>query len=235
MQRLYRLRLHGSAVNVLHDDYDSGGSTSRLRHNPSQNSVDRPLVAIQKMIGGNYSRNELRYDSLGRVSQVAFPCVYTTLATTCTSWATNNYDHLNRLTRIMRPISSTNSTLQATNYAYEGRSRFVWDWFGTLTTKIMDVNGLLRQTGDGYGYTVTRAYDAAGTLTGITDGAGNTLFSGVTVAYGIKLFITASTDADRRRLVVLHRLLGERYAWKDATREIIFNDLRCALSPANPN
>jgi RHS repeat-associated protein len=179
-------------------------------------TIDRPLMANKLMISGGYNRNEVRYDSLGRLAQQAMPCVYSAVATPCTYWTTNTYDILNRLTQSQRPISSTNGTLQTAGYGYAGRTRTVTDPYGNKKTTITDVNGWLRQTKDAVGYNITRTFDAAGSLIGVTDSVGNTLLSGVTYAYGLKPFRTAATDADRGAWVYTVDSLGERTGWTDA-------------------
>ena len=204
-----------SAINILHDVYGNNNSLQSWGI-AFQDSVDRPLVNIQTNLAGGYTRNELRYNSLGRISENAFPCVYTSLATTCTSWATNKYDFVNRITSVTRPISSTNSNTQTTNYSYAGRTSYVYDPYGYPQSIVTDVNGWLRRATDAFGYTVSRAYDAAGSLTGITDSVGNSLLKNVTVAYGLRSFVTAATDADRGPWSYTIDSFGERTAWTDA-------------------
>jgi RHS repeat-associated protein len=178
-------------------------------------SVDRQLVANQVMLSGSYSRNEQRYDSLGRVSQNAFPCTWTSLTTTCSYWTTNSYDVLNRLTQSQRPISSTNSNPQTTTYAYAGRTTTVTDPQSNARTTVTDVNGWLRQTKDPMGYTVTVAYDSAGSKTKVTDSLGNTLWSG-TYNYGLAAFPATSSDMDMGNWSYTFDALGEETAWTDA-------------------
>jgi hypothetical protein len=152
------------------------------------------------------------YNSLGRLTQQSLPRI-----SGATAYQKSYlYDGLNRLTSVSRPISSTKSTLQSTNYTYAGRTFTVKDPYGNTKTIIKDVNGWLRRTKDAIGYNITRAFDAAGSLIGITDSVGNTLLSGVTYAYGLKPFRTAATDADRGAWVYRVDSLGERTGWTDA-------------------
>jgi RHS repeat-associated protein len=181
-------------------------------------SVDRTLVTYQIMPNGSgsfYARNELRYDSLGRVSQRAFPCTYTSLTATCPYWTTLTYDVVNRVTESQRPISSTNSTLQSTNYAYAGRTTTVTDALTNAWTSIADVNGLMRQTKDPYAYAITVSYDAAGNKTGVSDSNGKTLWS-ATYNYGIQAFPATVSDIDMGGWSFTFDALGEKTAWKDA-------------------
>jgi len=191
-------------------------------------SVDRQLVANQVMLSGSYSRNEQRYDSLGRVSQKAFPCTWASLTTTCSYWTTNSYDVLNRLTQSQRPISSTNSNLQTTTYAYAGRTTTVTDPLTNARVAVSDVNGWLRQTKDPMGYIVSMAYDAAGNKTGVSDSLSNTLWSG-TYNYGIKAFLATANDNDMGAWSFTNDALGEKTAWSDAKSQS-FSETYDALS-----
>jgi YD repeat-containing protein len=200
---------------ISHDVYNTN-ATVQSWGSDYLDPIDRPLVNIQIMMNGTtYARNELRYDSLGRVSERAFPCVYSALTTTCTYWTTNTYDVLNRLTQSQRPISSTNSNLQTTTYAYAGRTSTVTDALSNTRTIVNDINGWLRQTKDPYGYTVTLAYDAAGNKTAVTDSLSNNLWS-ATYNYGIAAFPAAVTDMDMASWSFTYDALGEKTAWKDA-------------------
>ncbi len=190
-------------------------------------SVDRQLVANQVMLSG-YSRNEVRYDSLGRVSQKAFPCIWSTLTATCSHWATNTYDVLNRLTESQRPISSTNSNLQTTSYAYAGRTSTVTDPLSNTRTLIHDVKGWLRQTKDAYGYTVTTAYDGHGSTTKVTDSLSNTLWTG-TYNYGLGAYLASATDMDMGAWTFTRDALGEKTGWTDAKTQS-FSETYDALS-----
>src|SRR4029077_3226156 len=181
-------------------------------------SVDRQLVANQVMLNGSYARDEQRYDSLGRVSQKAFPCTWTSLTTTCSYWTTNSYDVLNRLAQSQRPISSTNSNLQTTTYAYAGRTTTVTDPQSNARVTVNDVNGWLRQTKDPLGYNVTLAYDSAGSKTKVTDSLGTTLWSG-TYNYGRGAFPASSTDMDMGAWSFTVDALGEVTAWTDARNQ----------------
>lgn len=191
-------------------------------------SVDRKLVSNQVMLSGSYSRNEVRYDSLGRVSQKAFPCTWTSLTTTCSYWTTKSYDVLNRLAQSQRPISSTNSNLQTTTYAYAGRTTTVTDPQSNARVAVTDVNGWLRQTKDPMGYSVTLAYDSAGSKTKVTDSLGNTLWTG-SYNYGLAAYLASATDMDMGSWGFTVDALGERTAWSDAKTQS-FSETYDALS-----
>jgi len=220
--------LGSNGLNILHDVYSTNASVQSYGVD-FLDAIDRPLVNIQIMMNGTtYARNELRYDSLGRVSERAFPCTYSAIGTTCTYWSTNTYDVLDRLTQNQRPISSTNGTLQTTGYAYAGRTTTVTDPLSNTRTMVADVNGWQRQTKDAYGYTVTTAYDAAGNKTAVTDSLSNPLWSG-TYDYGIKAFLASATDMDRGAWTFTRDALGEKTAWKDAKAQS-FSETYDALS-----
>jgi RHS repeat-associated protein len=203
---------HGT--DITHTVYAVGGSTVITDGTDYLDSIDRPLVANQTLLSGSLSRNELRYDSLGRISQRAFPCTWTSLTTTCTYWTTNTFDVLNRLIQSQRPISSTNSSPQSTSYAYAGRTTTVTDPY-VVRYVVMDVNGWLRQTKDPMGYVVTLGYDAAGNEFSVTDSLSNTLWSG-TYVYGATAFLTGMTDMDLGSWSFTRDALGEKTAWTDA-------------------
>ena len=199
---------------VTHQVYGTNGSVISSGTN-NYDQIGRRWLSNQVLLSGSFSRNELRYDNLGRVVSVAFPCLWSGGGTACTYWTTNTYDVLNRLTQTQRPISSTNSTLQTTTIAYAGRTTTVTDPLSNAKTTVSDVNGWLRQTKDPYAYTVTLAYDAVGDKTAVTDSLSNNLWSG-TYAYGISAFLTSMTDMDRGAWTYTPDALGERTAWTDA-------------------
>jgi RHS repeat-associated protein len=212
---------------VGHTVYNTNGSV-QSSGTTYFDSVDRPLVSNQVMLSGAYSRAEVRYDSLGRVSQKAFPCTWASLTTTCTYWTTNTYDVLNRLTQSQRPISSTNSNLQTTTYVYAGRTTTVTDPQSNARVGVTDVNGWLRQTKDPIGYTVTLAYDSAGSKTNVTDSLGNSLWTG-TYNYGLAAYLASATDMDMGSWSFTYDALGEKTAWMDAKNQS-FSETYDALS-----
>ena len=227
---------HGT--DVTHTVYAVGGSTVITDGTDYLDSVDRQLVSNARMFeNGSYSRNEQRFDSLGRVSQVAMPCSWVALTTACPYWTTNSYDVLNRVTSSARPISSTNSNPQTTNYAYAGRTTTITDPQSHAKTLIKDVNGWLRQTKDPMGYNVTLAYDAAGAKTSVKDSLSNTLWSG-TYNYGISAFLTSTTDMDEGSWSYTRDALGEKTAWTDAKGQSFsatYDALSRALTRVEPD
>jgi RHS repeat-associated protein len=206
---------HG--VLLGYDIYTSNG-TRLSDHDTGHDSIDRVVVQVDQNLSGGWNQSTVSYDSLGRVASRSFPCVFVSWPTTCGYSTTYGYDVLNRLTQSQRPISSTNSNLQTTTYAYAGRTTTVTDPQSNARVAVSDINGWLRQTRDPMGYTVTLAYDAAGSKTKVTDGLGNTLWSGV-YNYGLAAYLTSATDMDMGAWSFTVDALGEKTAWTDAKNQ----------------
>jgi RHS repeat-associated protein len=177
-------------------------------------TVDRSIMSTTQSLSG-YNRNEVRYDSLGRVAKQAMPCTYTAVTTACPYWSTPSYDILNRVTQVQRPISASNSAPHTTYYGYAGRTTTVQDALGNTTTKISLVNGALARSQDAKGYYQNFTYDAFGSLTAVTDSGSNALF-GATYAYGISAFQTTSSDMDLGARSYTVDALGEVTTYSDA-------------------
>jgi RHS repeat-associated protein len=178
--------------------------------------IDRPLLHTANLLAnGTYSRQEVRYDPLGRLASRAAPCTWVNISTLCNYWTTMTYDVLNRPAQIQRPISATNSTLQTTLFGYAGRTSTVTDPQTFATTLVTNVNGWRRKTTDAYGYALTFDYDPAGSQTRVTDSSGNTLWSG-TYLYGIAPLLVGETDMDRGTWTYTVSALAERTGWTDA-------------------
>ena len=201
-----------SVYQIAQTSYQTNGTSAIRTDTNSYDPLDRVTQTTGPTVAGTIATVQTLYNSLGLLVQQSLPF----LSGATTYQQTYGFDVLNRPISVTRPISSTNSTLQSTGYAYAGRKTKITDPYGNTKTLITDVNGKLRETTDALGYTITRAYDAAGTLTGITDSASNTLLSNVAVAYGIKPFITAANDADLGAWTYSYDSLGERIGWTDA-------------------
>ncbi len=174
--------------------------------------VDRPYNVEYVTLTGAYSVVLTNYDSLGRVASRSEPF----LGSATQYFETYSYDLLNRLTHSQRPISSTNSTLETTNYTYSGDTTTVTDPQNNAKTLITDPNGWLRESKDAYGYAIAPAYDAAGSKTSVTDSLGNTLWSG-SYAYGVEPYLLGFTDKDLGSWGPFTvDALGENTAWTDA-------------------
>ena len=200
-----------SVYQIAQTIYQTNGTTGIRTDTASYDPIDRVTQTASPTVTVAISTVQSLYNSLGLLAQQSMPFVSGT-----PYQQTYGYDVLNRVISVSRPISSTNSDSQSTTYAYAGRKLTVSDPYGYTKTTISDVNGRLRQTQDALGYTIKRALDAAGSVIGITDSVGNTLLSGVTYKYGLKLFLVASTDADRGAWVYSVDSLGERVGWTDA-------------------
>jgi RHS repeat-associated protein len=213
-----------------------GGSTLAVE-NIYLDSLDRTLVTSSTMLSGAFDRNEVQYDSLGRVHQQGAPCTFVS----CTNyWTTLSHDGLNRLTQSQRPLSASNGTLQTTTIQYAGRTTTVTDPpttadpQGMVTTKMNLVTGNLARSQDYTGYYQTFTYDAFGSLLSVVDNASpaNTLFT-ATYQYGIGAFQVTSLDADLGSQSNTYDALGELTAYTDAKGQN-FSALYDALSrPTN--
>ncbi len=211
--------------------YEADGKTVLTDGTTYYDELERPILANQRALAsGTYNRTELRYDNLGRVLQVAFPCTWTDVATTCPNWSTTSYDLINRPLSVSRPISATDSNPQTTTYTYSGDTTVVTDPQGNTQTTVTDPNGWLRQSTDAAGYSITIAYDAAGSEKSVLDNSSPAvqLWSG-NYAYGIQPFLVSSSDADRGQWDYTVDALGERLGWTDAKGQS-FSETYDALS-----
>jgi RHS repeat-associated protein len=213
-----------SVYQIAQTAYQSNGTVIRTDTN-LHDSIDRITQSSGPTVTGATGIVQKLYNSSGLLAQQSIPF----LSGAPAYQQTYTYDALKRPLTITRPISSTNTNLQSTTFAYSGRTRTVTDPYSHVTTTITDVNGKLRQTKDPIGYSVTRSYDAAGSLIGVTDSVGNTLLKNVTYQYGIRPFLVASTDADRGAWTYTVDSLGERTGWTDAKGQS-FSETYDALS-----
>jgi RHS repeat-associated protein len=124
------------------------------------------------------------------------------------------YDVLGRLTQSYRPTSSTNSTLEYTNYGYQGRTSTVQDPKGYTTTKKSDVTGQPLRLIDPDGSSTTYyTYSPFGAIASIQDPAGNQ----TTRTYdSLGYLMTASADPDRGSWTYQYDSLGELINLRDA-------------------
>ena len=152
----------------------------------------------------------LTYDNLGRLIGRTNPYGNGFLSYTTTTV----YDALNRPTQQYRPISSTNSTLEYTNYTYQGRTATIQDPKGYTTTRKSDATGQLLRLVDPDGTSTTYyAYSPFGALASIQDPAGNQ----TTRSYdSLGYLLTASSDPDRGSWTYQYDSLGDLINLRDA-------------------
>jgi RHS repeat-associated protein len=175
---------------------------------------DRPIVQKAMTLSGTYSRSGRQYDAFGRVQRETAPCEEGGCAS-AQYWITNGFDLIGRVTSQTRPRSETDSTLVTTIVAHAGRAQTVTDAEGKVSTKLMDVRGLMRRSQDHNGYYQAFGYDAFGSLKSVGDSLGNTLFS-ANYSYGVQAFQDSTTDMDLGAWSYAYNSLGERTAWTDA-------------------
>jgi RHS repeat-associated protein len=170
---------------------------------------DEPLQS-----NGQIAETIYIYDPLGRLSEKSNPYGNGFSA----YFTTSTYDALNRLTSTYRPVSSTNSTLEYTNYTYQGRTSTVQDpegyVKGYMTKKQSDVIGELRVLIDPDTTSKTYyGYDAFGHLISIQDPANNS----TTQTYDtLGYLLTMSSDLDRGTWTYQYDSLGELVNLRDA-------------------
>lgn len=126
--------------------YEADGKTVLTDGTTYYDELERRILANQRALAsGTYNRTELRYDNLGRVLQVALPCTWTDVATTCPNWSTTSYDLINRPLSVSRPISATDSNPQTTTYTYSGDTTVVTDPQGNTQTTVTDPTRMARR------------------------------------------------------------------------------------------
>jgi RHS repeat-associated protein len=201
-----------NVMTVVKTHLNVDGTTLRI-DNTYLDELDRTLVTSGQMLNGAYDRNEVQYDNLGRVHLQGLPCTFVS----CTQyWVTNTYDVLNRLTESQRPISASNSTLQSTNYTYQGRTSTVKDAQNKTWTAITKVTGNVGRTLDPNGYYINFTHDAFGSELSAVDSLSNTLLSVPSYSYGLRAFPSSSADMDLGARTYTYDALGELTAYKDA-------------------
>jgi RHS repeat-associated protein len=195
---------------VTQEQDSTGGHTTFRQHYDYYDQLDRVIKDQVQISGGQYADTWSIYDSLGRLAQKSSP--YMDGATQY--FVTYQYDLLNRTSSMSRPISATNSTLEYTYYAYQGRTGTVQDPKGYITTKQSDVIGELGIVTDPDGVSkTTYAYDPFSHLTQVKDPASNqTNRTYDTLGY----LLTGSSDPDRGPWTYQYDSLGELINLRDA-------------------
>ncbi|MEO6080914.1 MAG: SpvB/TcaC N-terminal domain-containing protein [Steroidobacteraceae bacterium] len=199
--------INKTMVATVERDASSGDITVEWAH---LDLFDRPIVTY--LSNGGWIRTGRQYDQMGRVGRETVPC---TTGCGTAYWVTNTYDLLGRPLTQSRPQSQSVTTPVTTTFGYAGRTQTITDPQGKNTTKITDANGRMRKSQDHNGYYQSFGYDAAGSLTEVTDSLSNTLFTG-SYSYGIKPFLTATTDMDLGSWSYSYNSLGELVEWQDA-------------------
>src|SRR6185369_6986464 len=135
------------ALTVVSTTYNSGGATVMTDGTTYYDQFDRALVSSERQVS-TYIRNEVQYDSLGRVSKAYVPCAWSALTIHCSYSTTNIYDALGRVTQSSRPRSATDGTIQSTVIVYAGRTTTTTDAEGKSSSQIMTVAGTIGRIQD---------------------------------------------------------------------------------------
>jgi RHS repeat-associated protein len=196
---------------VFTQEQDStGGHATFRQHYDYFDQLDRLIKDQVQVSGGQFTDIWSTYDALGRLAQKSSP--YMDGATKY--FTTYNFDLLNRVTSMSRPISASNSSLEYTYYTYQGRTATVQDPKGYTTTTQSDViseAGIVTDP-DGVSKT-TYAYDPFSHLTQIKDPANNqTNRTYDSLGY----LLTGSSDPDRGSWTYQFDSLGELINLRDA-------------------
>lgn len=198
---------------IVHaSERDTGDSQIRdsWRH---YDAFDRLIVDNNQMMSGSYDRIGIQFDAMGREYRRTAPCDQ--FGGCSVYWITNAYDLLGRVTLQSRPQSASVSTPANATFTYAGRTQAITDPQSKVSTKIIDVNALMRQSIDHDGYLQVFGYNAAGDLTAVVDSLSNTLFS-ASYSHGISAFRDSTSDMDLGGSSYSYNSLGEMTSWQDA-------------------
>lgn len=171
---------------------------------------DRSIITTTRTAGGSYNRTDREFDSLGRVYRESAPCIW---ASCTTYWTTNSYDLVNRPTTVSRPISDANSTLQSTNFYYEGLTTRIVDAQSKQSVRVSNSYGQLYRSTDHDSYYQAFDYDAFGNPKRVQDTNGNVL---QTATYNLRGMLTQRVDMDLGTWNFTPNALGETVSQTDA-------------------
>lgn len=208
-----------SEYQIAQTIYQTDGSTIIRSDTTLHDPIDRVTQTAGPAVAGGNVLVQKTYNSTYSQGLLTFQQSIPFFSGSAVYQQTYSLDVLGRLVAMQRPINSSNTNPQSTNYAYAGRTTTVTDANGHAKTLVYDVNGWLRQVTDAKGYVVTIGYDAAGSRTSVTDNQGNTLWSTTApaYAYGIAPMLLNFTDADRGTWTATsYDALGELTGWTDA-------------------
>lgn len=220
---------------VLETPYTTGGSPIAYNY-VFLDRFDRPVNEYRwSFAGGSYDTVIRNYDALGRLSSEGMPYISGGCGSYSSPYATSyQYDVLNRLTQVSRPLSDSVPTLQTTNIYHEGLTTRTVDPLGKQATRTMSVTGRLVRSTDHSGYYQHFDYDAFANPVRVTDSLGNTLQSNVFNARGMR---TAHTDMDAGARSFVPNALGEVTSQTDAksqTATFVFDLLGRMTSRTEP-
>ena len=188
---------------------NTGGGTIRTDH-AHLDAFDRAIIARTQLLGGGFSRVEIKYDAHGRVVQESAPCI----EGVCTSplhWTSTTYDLLGRPRQVSRPFTA--ATSQSTSIAYSGLTTSTTDPLGKLAVRVRDALGRLVRSADDDGYAQTFEYDAFGNAVRVADSGSTVLQQSTYNARGLR---TSAVDSDRGAWQYAYNPFGELTSHTDA-------------------
>lgn len=176
----------------------------------------RSLYDQAQTISGAYSNVASNYDNQGRLTQRSAPYFSGFAA----NYTNTSYDLIGRPTQDQRPISETDSGLQATQYGYNRLTHTVTDANGRTTTKVMNAIGQAVQTTDAAdtasGVTYFQ-YDQFGNLTKTID----PLLNEIRNQFNIRGFKTQTRDPDTGTWNYTYYPTGELKTQTDAKSQTV--------------
>lgn len=214
---------------IVKATYKSDGSLLRTE-TEYRDSLDRPLAVKSILESGSYSRNEVRYDSAGRVVKQYMPCTWTAVSTVCPYYASAAYDILNRPYQVQRPISASNTAPQTTSIVYSGDTVSITDPLAAVTNRTYYAIGDLGRSQDPAGYYQQFYYDSFGSLVSVSDSASNNLYTAV-YDYGVDAFRVKEGDMDRGTRTYTIDALGEAVGSVDAKGQSFSNTFDALSRP----
>jgi YD repeat-containing protein len=174
-------------------------------------TFDRPVHQYRMTGMGDFQGVSTHYDSQGRKVHESVP--YLLYAAPTTYWNTLYYDAVSRPTSVWRYVSSTNTTNQISQTAYEGLTVRTVDEEGKQNWQNKNAIGKVVRTIDHDNYRVGFEYDAFGNPKRVFDSSGATLQSNTYNNSGHK---TASNDIDMGGWIYLPNAHGEVESQTDA-------------------
>ncbi len=199
---------------VLETPYTTSGNAITYNY-VFLDRFDRPVNEYRWSFAGNSYDTVIRsFDARGRLASEGMPYISGGCGSYSSPYvASYQYDVLNRVTQVSRPLSDSVPTLQTTYLYHEGLTTRIIDPLGKQATRTMSVVGSIARSADHNGYYQHFDYDAFANPVRVTDSLGNTLQSNTFNARGMR---TAHTDMDAGGRSFVPNALGEVSSQTDA-------------------